>query len=59
MYDSKELALNPNWRNTHKVHDWRNYISEEVRNMWETFNEQQKIALMNQANQQAECEDWD
>lgn len=43
MYDNKQLAINPNWDDTHKVHDWRNYISDEVKNIWNTFTEQQKL----------------
>jgi len=49
----------PDWSSAGKVHDWRNYISEEVQGMWDTFPDDQKQALAQQANQIAGREDWD
>jgi hypothetical protein len=49
----------PDWNAGGKVHNWRNYVSEEVRAMWDTFNDDQKKALYRQANDSAEREEWD
>jgi hypothetical protein len=55
----KEQALNPKWDKAGRVHDWRNYVSENVRALWHTFTEEQKYALVEQADNQASYEDWD
>jgi hypothetical protein len=47
----------PDWNAGGKVHNWRNYVSEEVRAMWDTFNDDQKKALYRQANDNAEREE--
>lgn len=51
--------FNPRWELKTKVHDWRNYISEEVQKIWDTFSASQKFALAKQALIQAEKEVWD
>ena len=45
------------WEN--RVHDWRNYISKEVRQMWQSFTPEQRAALARQADEQAGQEEWD
>jgi|GEM_PF-2148254 len=49
----------PNWENARRIHDWRNYISEEIRDMWSTFTDGQKKALAISAEERAGCEIWD
>ncbi len=49
----------PEWDEEDKVHNWRNYISEEVQEMWDTFTDVQKQALARQAQSEADNEDWD
>ena len=55
----KEQALTPCWVNKNRVHNWRNYISDKVKKMWDTFTLEQKIALVEQADEQADKEEWD
>ncbi len=55
----REQALNPQWDKATKVHDWRNHVSENVKALWETFTEEQKYALVEQADDQASNEHWD
>jgi hypothetical protein len=50
--------LVPEWEKAGKVHDWRNYISDEVRALWETFTPEQCAALARQAEQMASHEIW-
>jgi hypothetical protein len=52
-------AQDPKWAETTRVHDWRNYISEEVRAMWSTFTPEQQEALACQADSIADAEEWD
>ena len=49
----------PDWDAAGKVHDWRNYISDEVRQMWESFTTEQKAAIARQADNLAGREEWD
>ncbi|MEM9354629.1 MAG: recombinase RecA [Pseudomonadota bacterium] len=49
----------PEWGNAGRVHEWKNYVSEEVRSMWAGFTEEQKQALVRQADELAGREDWD
>jgi hypothetical protein len=49
----------PDWNGGGKVHNWRNYISEELREMWSTFSLKQKEALFNNAKDVANGEEWD
>ena len=55
----KKQALNPQWSKADRVHDWRNYISDHVRAMWDTFTDEQKFALVEMANERAGWEIWE
>jgi hypothetical protein len=54
-----EQYQNPDWDAGSHVHNWRNYISDEVQAMWLTFTPEQRAALGRQAQTQAENEEWD
>lgn len=49
----------PNWSEHQKVHCWRNYVSSELQDMWQTFSDEQKIAIAKNAQEFADREDWD
>lgn len=51
--------VSPDWVNVHRVHDWRNHISEDVQEMWQTFTEPQKLAIAKMAQARADAEGWD
>jgi ABC-type sulfate transport system substrate-binding protein len=55
----REQALNPRWGEDGHVHDWRDYISQDVQKMWNTFTDEQKFALVAQADWAAAREEWD
>lgn len=57
LYGGDHLA--PKWNEAGRVHDWRNYISEELRKMWGAFTPDQKAALARNADEQALREHWD
>ena len=59
--DPKAWAVKDTFRDSlgYRVHNWRNYISEEVQAMWATFTAEQKRALARQADAQASAEEWD
>ena len=50
---------NPKWEEAKRVHDWRNYIDDEVRAIWDAFTDEQKAALAAQADASAAAEEWD
>lgn len=54
-----QAAINPEWDKATKVHDWRNYVPENIRAMWETFTIAQRIALVQWADDIADNEYWD
>lgn len=49
----------PDWSNDSRVHEWKNYISKELRQMWGTFSDMQKAALARNAQECADREEWD
>ena len=49
----------PDWGNAGRVHEWKNYVSEEVQAMWDTFTDDQKQALARQSEDNASNEEWD
>lgn len=51
--------INPDWQNTRRVHDWRNYINDKLRAIWHTFTDDQKQVIAENADEQADAEQWD
>jgi hypothetical protein len=57
---AETLAItDPQWDRASRVHDWRNYVSDEVRKMWDSFTEEQKRALYRQSDELAYAEEWE
>lgn len=50
---------NPEWDNANRVHNWRNYISEELRDCWQSFGDTQKAMIARNADDAAGREHWD
>lgn len=51
--------FSPDWKDCGRVHEWKNYISFEVRTLWNTFTRLQRASLARQADAMASAEDWD
>jgi hypothetical protein len=49
----------PSWDDGGHVHNWKNYISEELRGMWGSFTREQKAAIYRSADETASNENWD
>jgi hypothetical protein len=60
-YDPDEKYLNPDWVLTgHKhVHEWRCYVTDEVKAMWPSFTPEQRAAIGRMAQAAADQEHWD
>lgn len=50
---------NPDWGNPNKCHDWKNYIANDVKVLWDTFTDVAKQALASNFDSIASQEDWD
>lgn len=51
--------LAPQWDKYERVHNWRNYVSDEVKEAWDSFTDQQKAMLARMCYVRASMEDWD
>ena len=49
----------PDWDNAWRVHDWKNYVSREVRAKWAAFSDEMKMMLARQADELAGNEEWE
>jgi len=49
----------PDWDNAERIHDWRNYADEELRQIWSTFTLEQKRIIAELLEKQADREEWD
>lgn len=58
-YDAPSDYSDPDWSNTSKVHDWKNYIIEELQNCWESFNPKQRLLIATNAQKIADNEEWE
>lgn len=49
----------PEWSEAGKVHDWRNHVPEEVRELWETLDFAGRYCVALMAIKHADNENWD
>ena len=56
---TQALADPQPWDEGGKVHNWRNYVTDDVRAIWHTFNPEQKVALARMADTFAGREEWE
>lgn len=56
---SEDDYLNPEWDKAGRVHDWRNYISDQLKAIWHTFTKVQKHAIYQNADAIAGNEEWE
>lgn len=51
--------LKPDWNEGGRVHNWRNYVNEDLRFIWDTFSNTQKTIIGKNAQEAADREEWD
>jgi hypothetical protein len=60
---TSELSMinieNPDFENTTRVHDWRNYVPNDWQNNWEQFTDRERKIVAVMAQVQADKEEWD
>jgi hypothetical protein len=49
----------PDWGGVRRVHDWKNYIYQSMRDAWETFSSRQQELIATNAQEIADMENWD
>lgn len=49
----------PNWLGKNRLYEWKNYISAEIQQLWDTFSPAQKVELSKAANHKALSESWE
>jgi hypothetical protein len=49
----------PQWKTASRVHDWKNYVSDPVKEIWSTFSDVQKELLAEGFQYTADMEDWE
>lgn len=49
----------PDFESRQKTHDWKNYASEDLALIWDTFTEHQKTIIAASLQSAADREDWD
>lgn len=50
---------NPDFENTSKVHDWRNYVPYEWQKNWKELTERERQIIVVMAQSEADQEEWD
>ena len=65
MNDNDYLYLSPydwehpQWNKGGRVHNWHRYVSDNVKILWNSLTEMQKLALANNFQDIADNEEWD
>jgi hypothetical protein len=59
IYKISETEMKVDWKNTTKVHDWRNHIPYFIQEAWETFSEEQQEVFKRWAEELADREEWE
>ncbi len=54
-----EWADNPRWDEATQVHDWRNYVLDDVKLLWAVFSYETRINIIRHADEYAMREEWD
>lgn len=53
------IVAHPDWLNSGRVHDWRNYIPIEVTQIWEELTLSSQLAILLVAQKAADSEQWE
>ncbi|WP_306150661.1 hypothetical protein [Roseovarius sp. MMSF_3281] len=49
----------PDWANAQKVHDWKNYAGERLRDVWPSLSHEAKKAISETLDDVAGREEWE
>jgi hypothetical protein len=54
-----KILLEPEWDNAEKVHDWRNYVTEEVIKNWDSLDILARACIYDICEAVASNEEWE
>lgn len=57
--DAANAIHDPRWGDRGRVHDWRNYVPDAIRDNWDSLSEETRLVVYCMAEQQASAEEWD
>lgn len=49
----------PKWEESVRVHDWKNYANDWLREVWSSLSDRQKKAVSSSLDDIASGEDWE
>lgn len=53
------LEIPQDWKKGGRVHNWQNYVGENVRALWPGLSDELKLAIAKDADEQAGNEEWE
>ena len=59
LSDAYDVAGDPQWEIKDKVHNWRNYIPENLKKCWTAMSLEVRIVLYLMASERASKEEWE
>lgn len=61
IYDAAldRMLINPGWEDKGRIHNWRNYVDGDMKELWDSLSEETRLLILVQAEHQASREEWD
>lgn len=59
MTDFPYDALEPDWDEYNKVHEWKNYVSDDLKKIWSNLPEYVRKIIAQNFQEIADKEEWD
>ena len=56
---ARDNVENPDWDSRGKVHDWRNHVPPEIRDVWHMLGHEARLIAYAMAEDVAGNEEWD
>jgi hypothetical protein len=50
---------NPKWETENRVHNWRNYANEDLKEEWQSMSGRQRLIVAAALDEIADREEWD
>ena len=58
IYEGEDI-VNPEWEVGGRVHNWKNYVPDDLKAIWHTFSKDQLIVLAETFDTIASNEEWE
>lgn len=54
-----KILTKPSFNKAEKVHDWRNYVLDEYKEIWKQLSLETRVAIYRHCRVIADSEEWD